>query len=516
MMGGPGVLRGLLVWLGLLGLGLTASAQEFARENLPPFAKARLHEVVPPDSEGKFHFGIMGQVARPGVYELAQPEVQILELIRHAGGLTRQATNQLRIVRQGNARQQAYYDPSLSFVLIPGDIVVADGPLAPHAAYRLSKLPAASSEIHTADFVELALGNDEPEPVPVALMGVLDRPVILPVPPTHANVPAVVRYLGQDAGLAARVKVLPVGPRGADSETGNGTASPFVLPCVLYFNPRQILAHSLPKFPDVYRPQEPTLSLPNAEERKTADILLAPSTLPALSMPIPHSEVGLPAPSSFPSEPPMISALRKLEQQIPSPERAKPQRAAKAPPPGPTPRTEANLAGEDAGGETSSWWPYLGWVLIGLAGAGVYARLRRPKTSPDPSAEMFVPVLAEESQSARVPEATRHQPVNLSPHIALDEDILSALVFNQLPIVEETQEPFLPEETPAPRKTFRVDPPQELSATVTRKPYIHSRLKPIPAEESPVQTAPKKKKGPRQSQSLLDRALKRASERKAA
>src|SRR5688572_26776041 len=127
MFGGHSVWRGLSVWLGLFGFGMMASAQEPLRANsASSFAKDRVHEMSQPDATGKFYFGIMGQVARPGVYELPAPEPQLLELIRQAGGLTQQATNQLRIVRQGHAGLGAAYDPSLNYRLAPGDIVVAD------------------------------------------------------------------------------------------------------------------------------------------------------------------------------------------------------------------------------------------------------------------------------------------------------------------------------------------------------------------------------------------------------
>lgn len=538
MFGGQSVWQSLFVWLGLLGSGMLASAQEPLRANLASsFAQDRVHEIRLPEAGGKFYFGIMGQVARPGVYELTTPEPQLLELIRYAGGLTQQATNQLRIVRQGNAGQQAFYDATLNYALAPGDIVVADGPPRARSTQRLSKPPAQASEIQTADFVEPHPGNAVPEPIHIALIGVLDRPVILPVPESHANVPGVVAYLGQDPNLASQVKVLPVGRRGADSQTPNGVVH-LTVPSVLYFNQRQIVAAALPQFPEVYRTEERSPPQTKPEEIKTADVSPAPAALPLLPVPalmvppvlpdsterlnppVPHSEVVLPAPSAaLPSEPPMISSLRKLEQQIPSPRPLKSKTTAKILPPSPTPVTSADLRDEsresEASAKTSSWWLYLGLVLLGLAGAGVYARLRRTKKSPGLSSESFVPVLIEETETKAVQETPRKQPPSASPPIALDEDILTALVFNQLPIVDETPEPLPPEDKPASRKIFRLDPPEEEAQAALRKPHLHNRPPVKPAPEKPAPLDPTAKK-PQETLSLLDRVLKRATERRAA
>jgi hypothetical protein len=344
----------------------------------------------------------------------------------------------------------------------------------------------------------------------------------------------VVAYLGQDPALASHVKVLPVGRRGTDPSLADA-ASAWNCPCVLYFNPRHILAHQLPKFPDVYRPEEQTLSPPKPEELKTADASPVVSAIPVpaltvpptqstpvegIERPIPHSVVVLPAPSPLvSSEPPMISSLRELERNIPSPEPIKTKKP-KAIPPAPTPVTAADLRDDlaiedDASAETSSWWSTLGWVMIAAAAIGILVRWQWANASPKTSEEGFVPILAEDTKPSPATITPRDEPVVAQRPIALNEDILTALVFNQLPIREQTQEPLPPEEKPSSRKIFRLDPPEEQASAAIKKPYTQTRRKPEPVFEEPVQSTPSADE-PTETLSLLDQVLKRANERRAA
>src|SRR5690606_5787060 len=122
-----------------------------------------------PQTQKQQGFGVMGQVAEPGTYLLDSSRPVLGDLVRQAGGLTQQASNHLRIIRIGPGRpeiiQAAWESP-----LQAGDIVVAEGP-------------------HFS-----AAGTGEAY-LQVALVHLIDHPVILPVPATHAHLPAILAYL---------------------------------------------------------------------------------------------------------------------------------------------------------------------------------------------------------------------------------------------------------------------------------------------------------------------------------
>src|SRR5437899_3224096 len=74
---------------------------------------------------GQF-LAIMGQVARPGVYELSATQTQLVEFVRMAGDLTAAASGSVRIVHHGRGGQQAFLRPELKYELVPGDLVIVD------------------------------------------------------------------------------------------------------------------------------------------------------------------------------------------------------------------------------------------------------------------------------------------------------------------------------------------------------------------------------------------------------
>ncbi len=69
---------------------------------------------------------VMGQVTRPGVYEVPSATPQLVDVIWQAGGLTTNASGNIHIVRNGRADQQTFYSPCLKYTLLPGDLVVVD------------------------------------------------------------------------------------------------------------------------------------------------------------------------------------------------------------------------------------------------------------------------------------------------------------------------------------------------------------------------------------------------------
>ncbi len=213
------------VWAGLFSLCSFALAQPPIRLDATEHAEPlEGPEFAAPPASSKFYYGVMGQIARPGVYELNTGRLRLMDLLRDAGGLTRRATNEIHIVRDGNVLPPVFFSPRLDVSLVPGDIVVADGPLP-----------------------------NEAEKKQVALVGLLNRPVILPVPAPHANLKAIVAYLGQPASLANEIQVEPVGGERIDSETKANRGPAFLVPTVLYVNSASIQADQLPPFPEVYR-----------------------------------------------------------------------------------------------------------------------------------------------------------------------------------------------------------------------------------------------------------------------
>jgi hypothetical protein len=305
--------------LGLVALTVTALAGP-----AEPFGSdASGHDAPSASATSAVFVGVMGQVARPGVYEFAEPRPTLGDVLRRAGGLTRRATGAVRVVRGGRAGQQVFVDPndpsSHPFAGSPlrdGDILVADA------------APNHQAEARDA----------ESEPVPVALVGVLPRPVILPVPPPHAHLASVLAFLGQDLGMAPDVRVLTVG-RAAGAAVHAELGPWFRAPTVLEFPPRSVHRESLPDLPAALTPpdapatlDEPPVASPTVplETEPVADaprelsttaerpplMVAPPATAPAL--PALPELPGLPTTVDEPpaAEPATIARIREMEQAL--------------------------------------------------------------------------------------------------------------------------------------------------------------------------------------------------------
>lgn len=507
MLGGRQFGTNPALWVGLLALCGRLWAEELPQFPAAPRARsARGQETAPNPARNTFFFGVMGQIARPGVYEFDTPQPQLVDLIHHAGGLTQIATNQIRVVRQGNAGQSLFYSPDLHFKLAAGDIVVADGPRGNRLSHRLHQIPNSPPAIQTADY------SESPSPDPsatfqhVALVGVLDRPVILPVPETHANIPAILAYLGQVSTLAPHVKVVPVGGTPGRSTPEKPIRSNFRVPTVLYFEKQTVQAHLLPQFPEVYRVEpQPAVAPPTLpKERQTAELPFSsspPLTIPAeeptpierFQRPLPHSVVTFPplSPNAV-SEPPLITEVRELENRIPNPEPISGPKQSGATPIASaetliSPTAEAPNV--DSPAENNSRQISIALAFLVLVGVGIYLKLRlrakRTNVSTIPSDNANVssakkPVCFETSPT------TERTPRKSKPDLRFDsgtadligEEVLQALIYNQLPILEESADPQ-PEESlpdkPKSQKTFRIDPPTPEAKTTVSKPFIMKR-----------------------------------------
>lgn len=193
--------------------------------------------------------GIMGQIVQPGVYEFSVRYPGLDDVIQRAGGLTTQATNNIRIVRNGVAGQMIYYQPGKNFPLADGDLLIVDGQR--HAGNRTN--PRVVTAGNPAPNTGLAVPAAEEATLQIGLVNVIHRPVIVKLQRQQANIPGIVAMLGQRPDLMNSVKVIPGNPHEAKQRT-NGELTDV---SVLVFHPAMIRQQDLPAFPPVYAQEQP-------------------------------------------------------------------------------------------------------------------------------------------------------------------------------------------------------------------------------------------------------------------
>lgn len=233
----PSVFAVVTMWVAIL------SSEHAGLAQVP----GRVRNRLPYDATPKpVLIGVMGQVAKPGVYEQMEKTPTLRQVLQRAGGLTTRAAGLVRIVRSGRVAQQVFLGTELNVaqsretLLQSGDIIVADEQQQASRARIVRRGANADSVVTVVDS----------QPVPVALIGILDRPVILPVPQANARLIDVLAFLRQSPELAERVKQLAVSPaRSQQVRLANGD---FVGPTVLVFPRNLVSVDALPALPPVF------------------------------------------------------------------------------------------------------------------------------------------------------------------------------------------------------------------------------------------------------------------------
>jgi hypothetical protein len=186
-----------------------------------------------PKAQSANYFAIMGAIRQQGVYELPNRFASLVEFVRRAGGLTSNATGNIRIVRNGRAGLQTFYSDRNTMTLIPGDVVIVD-------SRRFAGRAGAGSRFTNQ--------RTAPVLVAVAFVNLVDRPIVVTIPTERATVERIVKDLGQHPDIAKRVQV--VGPR--TSRKNNDLQSQVMQSgSVLVFPSSLIDTYALPVLPNV-------------------------------------------------------------------------------------------------------------------------------------------------------------------------------------------------------------------------------------------------------------------------
>ncbi len=86
------------------------------------------------------YYGILGEVARPGVYQLSTG-CTLGQLVSCAGGLTGNANGNARVLRGARLAEQFFVAASEAAVLSPGDLIVAGAGVAAGRDERCPRRP---------------------------------------------------------------------------------------------------------------------------------------------------------------------------------------------------------------------------------------------------------------------------------------------------------------------------------------------------------------------------------------
>lgn len=136
------------------------------------------------------YVGLLGQIARPGVYEIERRGTMLADLLQDIGGLAKDASGQFRVIRNGCPGQTTSYSGAAQFELMAGDLIIADAQPS-QVGQRTTNVKATSDDAVQIGFVNL-----------------VDRPVVLKLRNEHATVFEILTTMEQDQGLASQIKIV--------------------------------------------------------------------------------------------------------------------------------------------------------------------------------------------------------------------------------------------------------------------------------------------------------------------
>ena len=235
------------------------------------------------------YFGIVGHVVRPGVYELPSRYPTLVELVQRAGGLTKDATSQIRVVRNGANQLRAWYSPGSRFPLQRGDVVVVDS--ASNRGQRSSDPASNGVRNSQAD----RMPSRQLTMVQLAFVNLFDHPVVLTMSRDEATLAHIMARLGQRPDLVRTLRVIQsVTARQQQQQDGDTQATPLTSGTVLVFDPSTV---DYPQLPELPRPfpttaPEPITGRPQSIPRPVSPLVAGPFRPYARTMQPPAGQSG--------------------------------------------------------------------------------------------------------------------------------------------------------------------------------------------------------------------------------
>ncbi|MCA8999720.1 MAG: hypothetical protein KDA80_22175 [Planctomycetaceae bacterium] len=197
----------------VLGLFLNASPLAAQTESGPGIGQVTRPALSPGADRTKetpqsHLFAVVGDISAPGVYQHADRQILLPELIARIGGLNRDGRCTFKVIRNGRPAGTIFYDSSKSenaVAVHAGDVLVAVVGDRPSPAPQRVIISGNTREIQSAK---------TPSVIPICCLGLTDRPVVLPLSPEIATVDELTARLLQSPEVARTAHVMdPRNPR---------------------------------------------------------------------------------------------------------------------------------------------------------------------------------------------------------------------------------------------------------------------------------------------------------------
>lgn len=262
----------------LAGWSLPATAEDETADG--DFVEMAATPEAPPAS----YLSIMGEVVRPGTYQVDPSDLTLHTLLKNAQGFRENASTAIRLIRRGRFSQIEIYSESDDTRLRSGDLLIVESKSSGTGDTADKDQDESETDGSLLDGTELA----QPEFTQIALVNLMEYPVVLRLRPQRANARSILEALDLPVTLLDEVHVItPNVPNRLSSEAAKQAAA-LQHGSVLVFVPdearRRELVGVLPRPTDMSRskPEFEELAGPSAggrsAPRKPAGPPLNPSS----------------------------------------------------------------------------------------------------------------------------------------------------------------------------------------------------------------------------------------------
>ena len=201
-------------------------------------------------SDTQLYVGVMGQVARPGVFELPGPLPQLREFLNLAGGITTNASGSIRVIRAGRSNQ-FFLSPRFRLQLLPDDLVIVESKQFISSTQQGNTSAANGWQRNTGT---LSAGPTAAV-VQIGLVNLISRPVILDIPSEQANLAKVLSLLHQPVRENGVITVFRPGSGMQNVPVDQALEASLATGVALVFDPATVNSSVLPRFPNTIRPE---------------------------------------------------------------------------------------------------------------------------------------------------------------------------------------------------------------------------------------------------------------------
>jgi hypothetical protein len=246
---------------GLLLMAVALAAALGSWADMARASDVRTNNWKPAPAQGPQYIAVLGEIGRPGVFEVTAPLPTLSELLLTARGTNATASGSIRIFRGGRTFQY-FLSPQLKLDLVANDLVIVDSKYLIDGRRRSGMSTVAQSGPSLGGS---ALAPPAPEFIQLGLVNLIARPVVIDIPGTATNLANVLALLRQPVREKGEITVIRPGSGVQTVTLEEAGTIELISGSVVLFDRQSVNAAVLPALPPTVRADADTSLTPGED-----------------------------------------------------------------------------------------------------------------------------------------------------------------------------------------------------------------------------------------------------------